>query len=204
MAGLRDAGFAGRVVWLGSVKDRTASIRASPLSELHLEFNGIGDDSHSGQTRQSCVRVEVLYDVGTEIRNTRQVSVLSCEDLAQIAKDIGAGELSPALLGANIVIEGVPDFTLVPPNSRIQFEGGATLTVDMVNAPCNLPAREIEMEMPGTGRSFRSAAKDRRGITAWVEREGPVKVGRTLRLFIPDQSPWPGISRQEVFPFEWC
>ena len=192
MSELRDTGLAGRVVWLGCVEDRDASIRASRRTGLHLGFDGIKDDSHSGLTRRSCVRVEALYDVGTEIRNTRQVSVLSSEELRQIAADIGADEISPTLLGANIVIEGVPDFTLVPPNSRIQFDGGATLTVDMVNAPCNFPAREIEIENPGTGRMFRAAAKERRGVTAWVEREGQVNLGGSLRLFVPDQRPWPG------------
>ncbi len=197
MGQLRDTGFIGRVVWLGSVESRDASIRASPRTEIFLELGGIMNDSHSGLTRQSCVRVEALYDIGTVIRNTRQVSVLSNEELTQIAKGIGAADLSPALLGANIVIEGVPDFTLVPPSSRIQFESGATLTVDMVNAPCTLPAREIEREQPGTGKPFRSVAKNRRGVTAWVEREGTITVGQPLRLYVPEQEPWPAIMRKQ-------
>jgi len=36
------------------------------------------------------------------------------------------------------------------------------------------------------------AAKGRRGVTAWVEREGRLAVGDALRLHIPDQPAWSG------------
>ena len=88
------------------------------------------------------------------------------------------------------MIEGIPDFTFVPPNARLQGENGVTLVVDVENGPCNLPAREIEKDAPGTGLSFKAAAKDRRGVCAWVEREGQLSVGDTLRLHIPAQRSW--------------
>ena len=70
------------------------------------------------------------------------------------------------------------------------MSAGTTLTVDLENAPCNLPAREIENEHPGFGKAFKAAAMGRRGITAWVERPGPLAVGDTVSLFTPTQRGW--------------
>ena len=44
-------------------------------------------------------------------------------------------------------------------------------------------------ELPFMER-FAAAAKDRRGVVAWVEREGSFALGDTLSLHIPDQRVW--------------
>jgi hypothetical protein len=93
-----------------------------------------------------------------------------------------------------MVIDGIPDFTLIPPSSRLQADSSATLVVDMANRPCTLPAPLIEAEHPGFGRKFRSAARGRRGVTAWVEREGLLALGAAVRLHVPDQAPWPHLA----------
>jgi hypothetical protein len=46
-------------------------------------------ESHSGATRPSCVRVTMLHPKSTEIRNTRQLSILSAEENTKIAASIG-------------------------------------------------------------------------------------------------------------------
>ena len=46
------------------------------------------------------------------------------------------------------------------------------------------------MHLPGHGRGFKAAAADRRGITAWVEREGMLRVGEEIRLHVPAQRAW--------------
>ena len=191
MTALVESGFSGKVAWVGSVGSRDETLRAEPADEIRLVFEGIAGDSHGGLTRPSCVRVEDIHPLGTPIRNTRQASVLSAEELGLIATDMGVDELSPALLGANILTSGIPNLTLVPPASRLQFSSGATLVVDLENHPCNLPAREIEKEMPGFGRAFKMAAMRRRGITAWVEREGVVRRNDRISLFVPAQPAWP-------------
>jgi hypothetical protein len=84
----------------------------------------------------------------------------------------------------------LPDFTHLPPSSRLQFDGGATLVVDMENRPCQLPAKGIEERFPGHGAKFKAAAKGRRGVTAWVEREGVLRVGMGVTLHVPDQRAW--------------
>ncbi|MGA1614663.1 MAG: MOSC domain-containing protein, partial [Lutimaribacter sp.] len=116
--------------------------------------------------------------------------VLPAEDQHVIADRMGLPALQPEWLGASMVVEGLPDFTHLPPSARLQAPSGATLVVDMENRPCTLPARAIEAHHPGFGAAFKAAAKGRRGVTMWVEREGAVALGDTLRLHIPDQPVW--------------
>lgn len=179
-----------RITWLGRVPDRAASLRAASTDRLEATFDGVAGEAHSGAIRPSCSRVAALYLRGTSIRNVRQLTILSAEELAVVAEQMGEPSLDPAWVGATMVVEGIPDFTHVPPSSRLQSAAGTTLTVDMENLPCQLPAKVIDEDRPGAGRAFKTAAKGRRGVTAWVEREGPLAVGDELKLFVPAQRPW--------------
>jgi MOSC domain-containing protein YiiM len=179
-----------RVVWLGLVRDRAASLRAEPVEAVELAWEGFVGDAHSGLTRPACTRVRDQHPKGTEIRNTRQISLLSAEELALIAAELGLDRLDPALIGASLVVEGIPDLTKLPPASRLIAENGATLTTDTENAPCTLSAREIEAET-GRGKGFKAAAAGRRGVTAWVERPGRLALGDRLRLHLPPPEAWP-------------
>lgn len=189
MATLKGTDYAGEVVWLGHVP-AGGSLRAQPVERLEPGFEGLAGDRHGGATRPSCSRVMNLYPRNTEIRNVRQLSLLSAEELEETAARMGIETLDPALLGASVVLRGIPDFTHVPPSSRLQAPGGLTLTVDMENLPCVLPGREIEAEAPGKGAGFKPAAQGLRGVTAWVERPGTLALGDRLRLFVPTQRPW--------------
>ena len=53
-----------------------------------------------------------------------------------------------------------------------------------------LPAKAINADHPGAGDRFKAAAKGRRGVTAWVEREGFVRVGDAVTLHVPGQRGW--------------
>ena len=194
MPALKPTDFTAEIVWLGRVIDSDATLRAQALDRANLSFAGIEGECHGGLTRPACSRTQAQYPKGTEIRNVRQLSILSQEEIDQIAQDMGIDELDPAWLGASMVIKGIADFSHVPPSSRLQSVSGASLTVDMENRPCIYPGREIDKDRPGLGPKFKPAAKDRRGVTAWVEREGPVAVGDTLRLHIPDQPVWRGLD----------
>ncbi len=185
------------VEWLGVVPVSSESLRSISQQLVKLTFAGIEGEDHSGLQRPSCTRVKHLYKSGTPIRNTRQMSLLSAEDIAHIGQDIGLDRLDPSLLGANIIIRGIPDFTLVPPSSRLQFQSGATITIDLENLPCHLPAKEIDKHQKGKGHAFKSAAHQRRGVTAWVEREGSISIGEKAQLFIPSQNPWPRLQGQK-------
>jgi MOSC domain-containing protein YiiM len=191
MPALIPTAFSGRITWLGVVtsEDRKALI-AEARAAMDLTFAGIAGSVHGGVTRPSCSRVTAQHPRGTPIGNERQVSILSVEELAQIAARMGLEALHPARLGASIVIEGIPDLSHLPPSSRLQAPSGATLVVDMQNRPCILPARSIETVHPGYGKAFKTAANGRRGVTAWVQREGRIALGDTLTLHVPDQRVW--------------
>ncbi|WP_170385042.1 MOSC domain-containing protein [Ruegeria atlantica] len=186
---MRETEYKGKVVWLGHVP-AGKSIRANAVEALDLGFFGDRGARHEGETRASCVRVNNLYPQGTEIRNVRQLSVLSAEEIDATAQQMGLDRLDPSFLGASIVLRGIPDFTHIPPSSRLQVAGGVTITVDMENRPCVIPGREIESDLPGHGAAFKPAAQGRRGVTAWVERPGELKIGDTMTLFVPDQRNW--------------
>lgn len=190
MPALKPTEFSAVITWLGRVEDSAQNLRAESLAQADLAFAGIAGDCHGGLTRLSCSRVTAQYPKGTEIRNVRQLSVLSAEELSEIARSMGLDAIDPAWVGASMVIEGIPDFSHVPPSSRLLAASGACIAVDMENRPCVLPGRVIETEAPGFGAKFKTAATGRRGVTAWVEAEGRVAVGDRLTLHVPDQPVW--------------
>lgn len=177
----------GRVVWLGLVRDRDAGLESQPVETMDLDWAGPVGEAHAGLTRPACVRVRAQYPKGTEIRNARQLSMLSAEELAAVAAGLGIPAIEPGWTGANILFEGVPDFTLIPPGSRLVFEGGASVAVDMENGPCRYVAEVIERHHPGRGMAFPQVAQHRRGVCGWVERPGRVALGATARLHVPPQ-----------------
>lgn len=191
MPALKPTKHSCEIVYLGVVPDREAALASDPKVEVFVGFAGIEGECHAGLTRPSCSRVLSQHTRGTEIRNARQLSIVSAEELELIAAEIGLDSIDPAWLGASIMVRGLPDFTFIPPSSRMQNEAGTTLVVDMENRPCIFPGKEeLEPRYPGKGKMFKTAATDRRGVTAWVEREGPLKVGDRFTLHIPDQRHW--------------
>ena len=182
------------VTWLGfqPVPVEKLVIIARPLDEMRLTFAGYAGEVHAGLTRPSCSRVMKQHPKGTEIRNVRQLCVVSAEEMAEVAADMWLEEMDYAWVGASLVLEGIPDFTHLPPSSRLQGPDGVTLVVDMENLPCQEPAVTIEKALPGQGKGFKAAAKDKRGVTAWVEREGVLRLGDILTLHVPAQRAWRG------------
>ena len=177
------------IVWLGLVPPDTG-LRSEAKQSLELTFAGAIGETHSGEVAPSCVRVKSQWEQGTPIRNVRQLSVLSQEEVDSIAKGCNLDTLDPTLLGASIIVKGIPDFSHLPPSSRLIAEDGTALTVDMQNRPCVLPGREIEQDHPTHGLPFKAVAKGKRGVTAWVQKEGALAIGDKLRLHVPDQRQW--------------
>ena len=195
MPALKPTDYYATVLWLGSVKDSEADLRSAPTDVMPLTFAGYASEFHAGLTRPSCSRVKQQYPRGTIIKNARQLSVVSREELDLIAADMGLDTLAPHLIGASLVISGIPDWSHVPPSSRLVAEqDGPALIIDMENRPCHLPAPFIDAENPGLGKAFKASAKGRRGVTAAVEKEGALSIGARLQLHIPDQPRWSELS----------
>ena len=190
---LKPTDFTARVVWLGTqeVPVENLVITSVPVAEMPLTFAGYARESHGGETRPSCSRVLAQHPRGTTIRNTRQLCLVSAEEMAEVAAALDlAAEWDHAWVGASLVLEGIPDFTHLPPSSRLQGPDGVTLVVDMINHPCQEPAVTIARATGGKGKAFKTAARGKRGVTAWVEREGRLRLGDEMRLHVPDQRPW--------------
>lgn len=179
--------FTGRVEALLKSADRAKGLEKSRVEQLTLRFDGIDGDCHGGLTRKADVRTIKQYPRDTPIRNVRQLTLLSVEELAEIAAIMAIPDVRPEWVGANVVTSGIPDLTLLPPSSRMQFPSGATIVVDMENEPCRYPAEIIEKHNPDQKVGFVKAAKHKRGITAWVEREGDVSSGDEITIWIPPQ-----------------
>jgi len=177
------------VRFLGVNQD-SSDLSTTSIEQSEVDYTGFPEDTHSGLTRTSCVRVQSQYPKGTEIRNTRQLSALSAEELSSIQKTLDLDTLDPCWVGANIVLDGIHEFSQIPPSSRLIADNGTSLVVDMENAPCRFPGEIIEQHRPGHGKGFPKAAIGKRGVTLWVERTGSLSVGDKLTLHIPPICHW--------------
>jgi hypothetical protein len=177
----------GRVEQLLSRNSRDDGFEKQQRQSLSLLLSGPQGDCHTGLTRLSDSRTLQTYKRDTIIRNVRQITMLSVEEMADIAQAMGLPDVKASWLGGNLVTSGIPDLTLLPPSTRVQFPSGATLVVDTENLPCRQVSSVIEKIHPEKGGMFVKAATHKRGLTAWVECEGDVSVGDEIKIFIPPQ-----------------
>lgn len=179
----------GHVRFLGVNASREGGLESSAVNQVTVTYAGFEGEAHGGLTRASCSRVKAQYERGTEIRNARQIAVVSVEELATTAAAMGIERIDPGWIGSNIALAGIPDFTFVPPSSRLLFEGGVSLVVDMENGPCRYAGQAVLARDPSAGSemAFAQAAVNRRGVCAWVEKTGTIHVGEPCRLHIPPQ-----------------
>jgi len=159
-------------------------------NEIEAVIEGLVGDRHFGITKPSGVR-ERIYRRGTTIRNNRQFSATSAEELGTIAKALGLEELRPEWLGANLSLQGLPDLTHLPPLSRLVFPSGAVLLVYGENLPCKLPGEVIQHlypEIPGLEPHFVKEAFGKRGVVGWIEVPGVIKLGDPVSVRLPKQA----------------
>jgi hypothetical protein len=169
---------------------------SKPVDAIELTYDGVAGDFHAGLTRPSGGR-EPWYERGTEMRNERQVSILSVEELAEIAGNMGLTRLEPGWIGANLVLEGIPSMTFLPARTLLFFPSGATLRIDGHNGPCRIAGGSIAEQVGAKpvmvdgqadftrtdlALAFVTAAKMKRGLVAWVERQGIVRAGDEVKI----------------------
>jgi hypothetical protein len=201
--------LAGRVAQVLKAEGR--DFVSAPVPSLELTMGGILGDFHAGVTRHSGGR-EPWYPRGTVMRNERQVSVLSAEELSVIAANLGLPRVEAGWIGGNLVVEGIPDLSFLPPRTLLFFEGGVTLRVDGYNAPCRLaggsiarhvgarrkggalaaafddtPQSEVDWTATDMALAFKDAAHMKRGLVAWVEKEGVIRPGESISARIWEQ-----------------
>lgn len=181
----------------GSVAGTYAALQqhfeTGAVDRLNFSFDGIDGDYHAGVTRKSGGR-EPWYPRGTLMRNERQVSIVARDELELIARQMGLAELRPEWIGANLVLDGIPSLSMLPPRSLLFFAGGVTLKVDGQNAPCKIAGSAIARNLPhdhvdatALALDFVRVAKRLRGLVAWVEKPGIIGNGEAVTAKTPEQ-----------------
>ncbi|UJF35892.1 MOSC domain-containing protein [Paenibacillus hexagrammi] len=153
------------------------------MDRAELIFGGIHGDRHFGITAKADVR-QPMYPRGTEIMNRRQLSLVSVEELREVANRLGVEEIKPEWLGANLVVSGLPELSKLPIGLRMLLPSGAGLVCEGENEPCTGPGKQIANYYGDNSLTHRfvKEAQQLRGIVAYVERPGDVKAGDEIKL----------------------
>lgn len=162
---------------------------SEPREGIECGWNGIVDDRHHGRTKPAGGR-ETYVRKGTDLLNIRQVTIVSKEELAEIARLIDVPDVTGPDLGANIVLKNIEGLTQLPGGTTIKFPGRETLLVVIgENGPCKLPGVNIHARHPVMPRGeltakFHEVAKGRRGLVAMVLHPGYLYRGDTVEIIL--------------------
>ena len=164
----------GRIAGL-FVGDRNGQAKTS-VPQVSLTLDGIDGDAHSGRTRKAGAR-EPAFPRGTSIANTRQISVVSVEELIEIASRVGVPRIDPGWLAASVAIEGAGPITHLPPGTIIRVPSGASIYVSELNSPCRVAARLLAQHggYEGDASTFVRQAIGLRGVVGFVYAAGKVE-----------------------------
>ncbi|MCH8890077.1 MAG: hypothetical protein IH827_03195 [Myxococcales bacterium] len=89
----------------------------------------------------------------------------------------------PATLGANICVEGIPNFSRLARGSRLVFPSGAVLVIEECNPPCADMGVQIAASHTTNsgesvaGKMFPKYAVGLRGVSGVVDVAGPIEAG---------------------------
>ena len=177
-------------IFVGSSRDSIVSTRKEFVRVFYDGFEG---DRHAGAFRGADVRAK-HFPKGTQIWNSRQISIVSEDELEEIAEMMKVPEIKPEWLGANICVKGIPRLTLTLLGSKIFIPdcyGGLDVSfhITAINTPCVHPGAVIQDKYPdinGLESRFPSAAHRRRGVVAVVEHAGCIQEGSKAMFWMPD------------------
>lgn len=162
-------------------------IVSRPLDDVEVTPAGFAGDRHAGLTRKADVRDKDVPR-GTEVRNDRQVTIVSQEELARLAHTLDVPDIRPEWLGANLCLAGLDDLSHLPSGSELKFGGGAALRIEAQNRPCKVPGEAVQAAYPqraGLGSAFPKAALGLRGLVATVHDPGRIAVGDPVEVDLP-------------------
>ncbi len=185
----------GRVRYIGTVKKRADDLKSHPIDFAQLTLDGIEGEDHGGRVRASCSRVSMMYQKGTEIANARQLSIMSAEELAEIASLAGLPDNRPEWWGASLCLEGIPELSALPPSSRLIFPSGASIRVDAENGTCIFASTEVATQAGGDVKKVKESSKNRRGLVGSVEAVGRISINDECRVVVPNARPYNYLER---------
>jgi len=161
-------------------------------TSLKAEIGGFSGDKHQGPVRETWAGE--WQPAGTLRRNERQWSGVSVEELAHITERLDLTEpLSPDTLGANLCIEGIPEFSLLPKGTALWFPSGAVLLIEEYNPPCIDMGAQIAAKystrsgQPLTNQAWLRPAAGRRGVVGVVDVPGEIRAGDDVEVWIYEE-----------------
>lgn len=164
------------------------SLLTVPVQEMEVNLQGIVENKKSGFSKDSDSRDRELlrdshYPKHVEVRNWRQWSAVSPEELTDIANNLNVDLVTPEMLGANISLEGITNFTTLPRGTVFRFPSEAMLMVEEENNPCIGPGEEIHKVYPQVKPNlFQKSAIHKRGLVGVVQRAGILKVDDVVNV----------------------
>ncbi len=182
--------LAGRIVSVHSGNNEDLSKEAR--ESLTAEIGGFVGDKHQGFSRKA-------WDgewepAGTLRRNERQWSGVSVEELAYISEHLALTKpLSPDTVGANLCVEGISEFSLLPKGSKLVFPSGAVLLVEEYNPPCVEMGAQIVAKHGApsdkslTPAAWVSLAAGRRGLVGIVDVPGIIRPGDEVEVRVYEE-----------------
>ena len=163
-----------------------------PCVSLLAEIGGFSGDKHQGPVRKTWEGE--WQPAGTVRRNERQWSGVSVEELATISERLDLTKaISPSTLGANLCIQGIPEFSLLPRGTALWFPSGAVLLVEEYNPPCGDMGAQIAAKYttrsgePLTGQSWLRPAAGRRGLVGVVDVAGEIRAGDEVEVRVYEE-----------------
>ncbi|MGH2582481.1 MAG: MOSC domain-containing protein [Anaerolineales bacterium] len=160
------------------------SLPGKLVDEVEVQWEGFVGDKHFGLTMEAGSS-QKPYPKGAQVRNVRQISIVSQEELSDIAEALQIPRLEPDWVGANMLVSGIPDLTRLPAGSRFYFEQGVGIVVEGENMPCTTAGGSLQSqypERPEITTIFPKKAIGKRGLVAWVERPGVILKGESVMV----------------------
>jgi hypothetical protein len=177
----------GRIVSLHLGDNDDLSKLANPT--LQAQVNGFAGDKHQGAERKTWSGEK--QPKGTVRRNERHWSGISVEELTHITERLQLTEpLSAATLGANLCLEGIPEFSLLPKGTTLEFPSGAILSVEEYNPPCIEMGAQIAAKYatqsgePLKPNSWLGPAAGRRGVVGVIDVPGEICLGDEVKVLV--------------------
>ena len=164
---------------LGGVEEELAK---HACSSLDAQLDGFVGDRHRGLSREAWHGDK--QPEGTIRRNERQWSAMSVEELTAIADKMDLKQsLTAANLSVNLCFSGIPQLSLLPKGTILQFPSGAELMVEEYNPPCSeMSVKDADnfttnSGTPLTKLAFTQAAIFTRGLVGVIEVAGKINIG---------------------------
>ena len=159
------------------------------LESVEVDAEGFPDDGHRGFTRV-CWQGDKDPE-GTVRRNERQWSGVSAEELAIISRRMDLSRpLDASTLGANLCVEGIPEFSQLSEGTRLHFPSGAVLVIEEENPPCAEMGAEISAAYTASsgesadGKMFGKHSIGLRGVVGVVDVPGEIRTGDRVEVEI--------------------